>query len=342
MSSQDFFINERMDRFSKLKKAVALTKAGQKVVYPYKSLAVKEAIELRNKESKIPVFHQEFRPQFTNYQYDLELYIFFHYEELYKRELELTPSGEKRACLLEKGLAYGATLLTRQEHLQNAILIRWPEKELKDGSISTTYALTPWAKDYLYGLSNYTNIVTFGGGGQGKTYSALAMAVMTYDFFYYTKSGAQCSASTVSEKKLKSSIWSHVNKLYSFKNDYRFSDSSGSAHIAPEYTYRRKDTKNKYIEEGGTLTGVLLVQGAKTARQIDKLTGQHDVEARIYLLDEAQSTGAAPLQAYNIMFLHPKWGWFFMAGNYELDEDLLVLNSISEHGWDSVDEFTHM
>jgi len=341
MFSQDKFSKMRFERFSNLKKIKNLVEAGGKGVYLYGSLAIKEEYEKRKAASKIPIYHDEYMPDFTEYQYDLEMFIFLNYDSLYRRELELA-DNDKLEALEAMGLEYGATFFKREEHLQNAILIRWPEKLLPTGEASTAFALTPWAKDFLYGLSNYSNIVQFGGGGQGKTYSPIAFMVMLYDHFIHTKSGAQCSFSTVSETKLKSSIWSHLTKLYSWKNKYTFSKYAGTASVAPEYTYRRKTQAGKYIEEGGTMKGILLVQGSKTARQIDKLTGQHDVMARAYLLDEAQSTGPAPLQAYNNMFLHPKYGWFLMAGNYELDEDLLGINTTPSSGWESVDETTHM
>lgn len=341
MFSQDKFSKMRFERFSNLRKVKNLVEAGGKGVYLYGSAAIKEEYDKRLKNSKIPIYHDEYLPDFTEYQYDLEMFIFLNYDSLYRRELELADK-EKLEALEAMGLEYGATFFKRQEHLENAILLRWPEKMLPTGEASTAFALTPWAKDFLYGLSNYSNIVQFGGGGQGKTYSPIAFMVMLYDHFIHTKSGAQCSFSTVSETKLKSSIWSHLTKLYSWRNKYTFSKYAGTASVAPEYTYKRRNLAGKYIEEGGTMKGILLVQGAKTARQIDKLTGQHDVMARAYLLDEAQSTGPAPLQAYNNMFLHPRWGWFLMAGNYELDEDLLGINTTPSDGWESVNENTHM
>ena len=342
-SSQGEISKARMERFGKLKTVKNLCEIGKQVVYSYGSLAIKEAYEARKKESKIPIFDAEYMPDFTEYQYDMEMFIFLNYEKLYKRELELA-KGEKLALHERYGIKFGATFLTRQEHLQNAILIRFPEKELPTGEISTAYALTPWAKDFLYGISNYTNVVTFGGGGQGKTFSAIVFMVMLYDHFIYTKSGAQCSFSTVSETKLRTSIWSHLNKVYNWKPSYKYSKYGNQAVQAGDYTFCRKNAKGKRLEEGGTMKGILLVNSPNNARQVDKLTGQHDVKARAYLLDEAQSTGQAPMQAYNNMFLHPEWGWMFMAGNYEKDEDLLGINTIpdSPNGWNDVNETTHM
>src|SRR5690606_9837653 len=98
----------------------------------------------------------------------------------------------------------------------------------------------------------------------------------------------------------------------------------------------------KRIEEGGSFKGILLAQGRTDSSQVDKLTGQHDVIARSYLLDEAQVTDSAPMAAYNNMFLHPPYKWFMMAGNYEDDDDLLAVNVEPRTGWESVDASTHM
>lgn len=354
MSSQAQFQKARLENLVKLRKVKNLVSVGRKALCAYDSLAVKEAFELRKDQSKIPIFHSEYTPDFTEYQYDLEMHIFLNYAELYKREIELNDKAknkEKVRLLEEKGPDFGATFFKREEHLANAISIRWPEKILPTGEASTAYALTPWAKDFLYGVSNYTNLVTFGGGGQGKTFSPIAFSILLYDHFFYTKSGAQCSYSTVSKTKLESSIWSHLNKLYTYQTPYKFSKNAGNAIVAGDHTFIRKKevsakcgTKLEKISEGGTMKCVLLVQGAKTAKEIDKLTGQHDVQARFYLLDEAQSTGSAPMSAYNNMMLHPKYGWFIMCGNYEKDDDLLGINTIpdSPNGWDDVDETTHM
>ncbi len=55
------------------------------------------------------------------------MFIFLNHKELYLRELELAPP-EKRKLLEQSGPEYGATFLKREEHLANAIRIRWPER----------------------------------------------------------------------------------------------------------------------------------------------------------------------------------------------------------------------
>lgn len=343
MISQEHFANLQKTRLIKFNDVKRDTTLGIKKLYLYESLALREAYDARKKMAgqKVPLYHADYEPDFTHFQYDLEMYIFLNYEALYKRELELA-SKDKIKLLEFGGREHGATLLKREQHLMNAKSIRWPERVLPNGAIATGYALTPWARDYIYGISNYNNVIKFGGGGQGKTYLDVAFMAMIYDHFLRTKSGAQCSASTVSEKKLEKSIWSHMVKIYSYTHSYQYSLYAGQAVKAPEYQFRRKNEKNKYIEEGGTFQGILLPSGRKTAQVIDKLTGQHDVIARVYLLDEAQSTDGAPLSAYTNMFMHPRYKWFLMNGNYETDQDLLGLNTEPNSGWDSVDETTHM
>lgn len=342
--SQFNFSNIQNTKRNKFNQVLQATQRGSKTLYLYDSLALKEYYDNR-KKLKVEFFHAEYIPDCTEYQYDLELHIFFNWDALYKRELELA-SGDKYKLLDHGGRESGATLLSREEHYLNAVRIRWPERILPDGRASGGCALTPWFRDYVYGISNYNNVVKFGGGGQGKTYFDVITMVMMYDHFIKTKSGAQCSASTVSEAKLKSSIWSHINKAYSYHAGmkYKYSLFAGEAVQAPEYTYRRRNQKGKYIEEGGTMKGILLAQGRKSAVVIDKLTGQHDVVARYYCLDEAQSTDGAPLSAYSNMFLHikPGHGLFAMNGNYERDGDLLSINAEPNSGWENVDETTHM
>lgn len=344
--SQEQFSKElkelRVASLSKVRQAVEYNMLSQQAIYAYGSYALKEAVENRKKNTA-PEFHADYMPNFTEFQYDLEFQIFLDFETLRDREIELCSTLDPRRAkiLISAGPEYGCTLFKRDEHLNRAILIRWPEKINPDGSIRTAYALTPWSKKYTWALANYQNIVCFGGGGQGKTYSSIAFMSMLYDHFIKTKPGAACVCSTVNEGKLKSSIWSHMHKIYSFKNGYRFSRYANLAQPSADYAFVRKNAKNKRIEEGGEFKGVLLVKGAKTSMQTDKLTGQHDVMARAYLLDEAQSTGPAPLSAYNNMFLHPPYKWFMMAGNYELDEDLLGMNTEPLGGWETVNEETH-
>lgn len=339
--SQDKFAELRRTHYSNLNKLANYVQMGKKCIYTYGSLAIEEDIKERQKlrASKVTEFHPDYTPDFTEYQYDLEMHIFLNYERLLKRELEIAQID--RVKLINSDGEMRFTGFTRAEHLNRAQLIRWPERKNPDGSISTAYALHPWAKQYNDALSKHQNVIQFGGAGQGKTYSPIAFMSMIFDHFIYTKAGAACYCSTVNEGKLEKSIWSHMNKIYSYKNPYKFSNFAGMAFPASDYSFVRKDTKGKKrIEEGGTFRGILIVKGAKTASQTDKLTGQHDVQARCYLLDEAQSTGSAPMTAYNNMFLHPPHKWFMMAGNFEQDDDLLGVNVEPDEGWDNVNENT--
>lgn len=340
--SQEQFAELRTLHYSNLKKIGDYIAMGRRCIYTYGSEAIREDVENRKKlaATKVEEFHPDYTPDFTQFQYDLEIHIFLNYDRLMKRELEMAPMDKVK--LINSDAQFRFTGFAREEHLYRAIRIRWPERKNADGSVSTAYALTPWSMTYMKALCEYQNVVNFGGAGQGKTYSPMAFMSMIFDHFLYTKSGAACYCSTVNEGKLERSIWSHMNKIYSYKNPYEFSLYAGKAFPAAEYTFVRKDIRGKKrIEEGGTFKGILIVKGAKTASQTDKLTGQHDVNARCYLLDEAQSTGSAPLSAYNNMFLHPPHKWFMMAGNFETDEDLLGINVEPNDGWQSVNESTH-
>ena len=328
--------NTRYEYFSKCRSSIINTGFSQR--YFYGSLALEEVWN-RFKDYRIPAYHQEYRPNPFFFQYELELYIFLNWKDLLKRELELETSEKKIKLLQELS---SPTLLPRERHLANAASIRWPAGTAPDGTFIGDLAITPWLMDYFYGVANYQNVIEFGGAGQGKTYGPLAFMSMIYDYFINTQKGAQCTFSTVTESKLKGSTWPYLNRLYRVStNRYQFSICAGLAKKCGDYTYNR--LKNgKVFEEGGTLKGVLIPKGRKDASVVDKLTGFHDPEARIYLLDEMQSTDDAPLGAYNNMFLHPKFGWFNAAGNFDEDGDLLDRNAEPNAGWDSVDEKTHM
>lgn len=328
--------NTRYENFSKCRSSVL--SGGVNLKYFYGSKAIEEEWN-KFKDYSIPSLHQEYRPNPYFYQYDLELYIFLNWKELLKRELELETNEKKIKLLLE---FKSPTLIPREKHLANAASIRWPAGKAPDGTFIGDLAITPWLMDYFYGVANYNNVIEFGGAGQGKTYGPLAFMSMIYDHFINTQKGAQCTFSTVTESKLKGSTWPYINRLYRVSPDrYRFSLCAGLAKKCGDYTYNRL-RNGKVFEEGGTLKGVLIPRGRKDASVVDKLTGFHDPEARIYLLDEGQSTDDAPLGAYNNMFLHPKHGWFNMAGNYDESGDLLDRNTEPNVGWDGVNEKTHM
>lgn len=332
--------NTKIQSFSNAKESCEI---GNSRLTTYGSLAIKEVYD-RFKDYKVEEYHEDFEPNPTFYQYDMELYIFFHFDELLNREKEL---NDKLIKTLSKTKSdgdnkkYGPALLTREEHLLNAMAIRWPERMLPTGQIAGTIVRTPWLEDFFYGVGNYDDTVMFGGAGQGKTYGPLAFMTMTYDHFIKTKAGAQCSFSTVSGAKMENSSWPMLNKLQSHRNKYIFSLYAHSAFKAPDYTYKRKKD-GKYLEEGGMFRGVLLASGHKDARVIDKLTGSHDCMTKIYLLDEMQSTDSAPVDAYTNIFLHPKNKWFFGSGNYEVEGDLLDVNVEPNSGWETVTDRTHM
>lgn len=318
---------------------LSIRQTGKQQVYGYDSLAIKEKYEESLKLRDVPVFDIQYQPDPFRYQYDLEVFLFLYYDELKQREVELANFSEKSRIL-----KYGATGFERYEHLLNAMAIRWPTVTLPNGQKSGVLLRTEWLEDVAKGFSLRPDSVSYGGAGQGKTYGFLAFMCIIFDYFYFTKSGAQCSYSTVTEHKIKASTWPYVNKLYGGNVTGRppYSLSAGLAKKCADYTFKRTNLQGKVIDEGGNFIGVLLQKGIKDSRTIDKLTGCHDPIARCYLLDEAQATDDAPLNAYTNMFLHPKWGWFNMAGNFETDGDLLGVNVRPNVGWENINETTHI
>lgn len=323
--------NEHKEKCRYAKEVTETT--GKQAIYKYKSLAINKRY---NKFIESELFSIEYQPNPFQFQYDLEVFIFLNYDLLKAEELELTKNKE---FVLE----YGATGFPREEHLLNAINIRWPTKILPTGEHSGLLVRNPWLEDFCTGLATRSDVVVWGGGGQGKTYGFLGFMCILFDHFYYTKSGAQCSYSTTSEDKLKNSTWAYVTKIYPVDpRRPRFSLYAGHAKKAPDYEFRRLNSSGKYVDEGGKFKGVLLQKGIKDSRVTDKLTGVHDPIARIYLLDEAQTTDGAPLNAYTNMFMHPKYGWFGMSGNYELPTDLLGINVEPNVEWENINKETHI
>lgn len=332
IGNQDKISAIRNTHYENFKKAVM---SGN--IYGYNSQVIKQ--DYFNHKCDAPEFDADYIVNPFKYQYDLEMYIFLHYDELKERELEI---GKKDNSFISD---YGATGFDRNRHLINAMQVRWPTKIGANGERLGDFVITPWSEDFTKVVSKYHDIVMFGGAGQGKTYDALAFMCLIFDYFYATRSGSQCSFSTVSEDKIKKSTWPYLNKLYPVsKNRDKFSLYAGRAEKAPDYTFRRIDSDGKPITVGGQFNGVLLPKGSKDSRVIDKLTGSHDPISRCYLLDEGQATDSAPIDAYGNMYLHPKgeYSWFFMSGNYELPNDLLGLNAEPNVGWDNVNESTHI
>lgn len=311
---------------------------GRSKVWDYKCPAIKERYSAWEKNfKKVPAFDIDYIPNPFQYQYDMELDIFLNYEDLRVEAIKLDYGNR------DIYNAYGPTMIPREEHLLNAIDIRWPTRIKPSGEHSGLMVRNPWLEDTVDGIAKFADNISFGGGGQGKTYGALAFQCMTFDHFIHTKAGAQCTFSTVSQSKMDGSTWPYVNKLYPVLFDRRkqFSLYAGLAEKAPDYTFRRIDLLGKKVEIGGKFVGVLLAKGMSDSRVVDKLTGSHDPILRTYLLDEAQSTDGAPLSAYTNMFLHPLYGWFFMSGNYATDTDLLGINIEPNIGWENVTPETH-
>lgn len=325
--------NSHRNKFIEARDSINL---GHSSIYLYSSKALKE--DLEKFDLSIQKFSPQYKPNPFVYQYDLELHIWFNYDTLKQREIEL--GGDNN--FIEE---FGFTGFPRYQHLLNAMSIRWPTRKLPNGNHSGDMIITPWLEDFGQTSSDCEDNISFGGGGQGKTYGPLGLMCMTYDHFIFTRTGAQCTYSTVSEDKLKSSTWPYVNKLYPvLEGRNTFSLYAGKARRCPDYTFQRVGLDGKPMAVGGKFIGLLLQKGIKDARVVDKLTGSHDAIARVYLLDEAQSTDDAPIDAYTNMFMHPKYRAFFMSGNFDEDTDLLGKNvePAATTGWKGVNETTHM
>ena len=313
-------------------------------IYSYGSKAVEMAAQKFYNEGRhqIEPYTLRFMPNPFLWQYDLEVFIFLNYKALHARELEIAKDAgdEKRYSEVEK---YGLTGMPPHEHVFQAAKIRWPSYTEDDGSISGNFVRHPWIEDDIKALMNYTFVICFGGAGQGKTHGFITFMCMIWDHFIQTDKGAKCSFSTVSEDKLKNAAWPYLQRLYGSSvqdANRKYSLYAGTGNIITDYTIKRVGGRAK--DTGGVFRGILVGRNTDQQSVVDKLTGTHGHPAAAYLIDEAQSTPPAPIEASANYLSSPRHGWVMMSGNYGQDSDQLAKNGTPKQGWENVDETTHI
>lgn len=286
-------------------------------------------------------FHKDYAPNPFCYQYDLEMHLFLNYEKLQNQEImrvkrrwEQTQS-EEDLQRLEFVRRNGATGIKRYEHIFNAAEIRWPTIEQASGALKGSFIRDPWAIRRMEALSDKNPFtVAFGGGGQGKTWTFLGFMLMIFEHFLYTRNGAKCSFSTISEDKIKNVPWPHLLKLLD-DTERDISLYAGKSIPAGGYTLKRPG-KGK-SDTGGVFRGILVGRNINDSVVTDKLTGTHMHEAYCYLVDEIQNTPKAPLEAASNYMSSGRPVWIPCAGNYDRDDDGLGPNAQPLNGgWESV------
>jgi hypothetical protein len=286
---------------------------------------------------KIPPYHQSYTPNPFVYQYDFCVYLWLNYKLVLDREISYLRAQKLDDLadeLLQSQTIYG---VSRADLIFAAGDLRWPTTILPDGGHHGSFIRDPWSDIRLKAISDYDikNVISFGGGGQGKTHISIGFALMMFDNFIHTERGARCMISTVNEDKLNAVAWSYLCRLNSSTNQ-DISLYAGRGKISGDHTISRPGIKDK----GGVFKGILIGNQMNTQTIIDKLTGSHGHPFLCYILDEMQSTPSVPIDASNNFTMHAGDYRILGAGNYGENHDTLALNVEPDTGWDTVDENT--
>lgn len=284
---------------------------------------------------KIDVYKSEYSPNPFRFQYDLCIYIWINYYHILKQEIKILRKDSLNDTADELQSTNVLYNISRADFFFAAAELRWPTTTLDDGSMHGLFIRDPWSERRINALSHETikNVISFGGGGQGKTHVSLAFSLMIFDHYIFTQKGARCMISTVGEKKLRSAAWPYLCSLTSSTVE-NISLYAGKARIAGDYTLARPNNK----DSGGVFQGLLIGDRMNDQVIVDKLTGSHGHPFISYIMDEMQSTPDPPITAAPNFTMHSKDYRIIGSGNYGLDEDTLGKNVKPDIGWDKVDE----
>jgi hypothetical protein len=286
---------------------------------------------------KIEAYSDKYVPNPFLYQYDLCIFIWNNYYKILKNEIAILRELNQEELadkLLEENCLYG---MERYEFLFLAGEMRWPTTILKDGSMHGLFIRDPWAELRAQGVSDeyLKYLISFGGGGQGKTHFSIAFGLMMFDYHMFTLKGARCMISTVNEDKMNSAAFSYLCNLNSSTLP-GISLSAGKAKISGGWTLTRPGNKDK----AGVFKGILIGNQMNKQSIIDKLTGSHGHPFLCYIIDEAQSTPDPPITAAPNFTMHATDYRIILSGNYGENDDTLANNIEPPQSWDGVDEHT--
>lgn len=320
----------------------------KKELYLHGILSLKKQMDLFYQEGldQVEYFQPDYKPNPFKFQYDLELHIFIEWDYLKKKEIKrlkkklegsadeaLSERIQKRLKIVEE---VGPSGIPRHEHLFNAAEIRWPST-VYQGKVNGQMLRDPWSVRRFESLCDSSDyVVNFGGGGQGKTHCYLAFGLMMFEHFIFTERGAKCSFSTVNETKIKGSTWPHLLRLHSSSKKDISLYAGRSVIGGGPYTIKRPNTK----DTGSVYKGILVGQSSNVATVTDKLTGTHGHDLYFYLIDEAQSSSIAPIEASSNYKASGKPTFIILTGNYDSDSDTLGVCTKPIGGWDKVDKNT--
>lgn len=289
-------------------------------------------------------YDYKYAPNPFRFQYDLTMFLWVNYYRVLAEEIKIVREQSDRMndinlTRLADELSSTKTLygITRSDFLFTAAELRWPTTILSDGAHHGLFIRDPWSERRVNATSDeiYKNVLSFGGGGQGKTHVSLGIGLMIFDYFIFTQKGARCMISTVNKDKLDSVGWAYLCRLNSATQE-GISLYAGKARIAGDHTLARPNNKDK----GGVFKGVLIGNQMNSQNIIDKLTGSHGHPFIAYILDEMQSTPDPPVMAAPNYTMHAKDFRIFGSGNWGENNDTLAENVKPDVGWDAVTEHT--
>lgn len=327
------------------KKSLEAHQGGRGHIFAFGSLALRKRYEdfYKEEKHKIEAYDRYFEPNPFTHQYDLFVYCWFHFRSILNQEMKLLrKKAEKEKNqnysdaadqILDTNTLYG---ISRADFMYGACELRWPSMKIGK-SYRGPLVRDPWMEERVeaYSDEKMKFIMTFGGGGQGKTLTFIALDLILWDHFIFTEKGARCLISTVSKDKLESASWSYLQQLiHSTEKD--ISLYAGRGVISGDYTIKRPNNR----DVAGVFKGVLLADRLDDTAVTDKLTGSHGHPFFGYTMDEAQSTSPAPIKAASNYTMHAGDFRVKAAGNYSKDDDTLGQNVKPSTGWDSVNEET--
>lgn len=305
----------------------------------------------------VPLRHALYRPVPWEFQYDMECYIVFHWNELWQAEIaaleeiiEKTTSPslrESSVAKLEAVRRDGPTGLPRHEHLLRASEIRWPTIKDQSGLWQGVAKRHEWTERIYRELLDPAWATTpvlgiFGGAAQGKTTMSAGIMLHLFSHFEGTREGAAAVISTINEDKMKLATWPAVTRMLESSAD-GISLYAGHELTRAGWTIGRKDVVHgvrveRAAEGSGQITGILLGAHADRKASTDKLTGAHRKEGKMLFIDETQSASDAPFYAIgNAMSTVPRGRAFFVfAMNFGTKYDTAGKNMQPIGGWNSI------
>jgi hypothetical protein len=288
----------------------------------------------------LPKYHKDYVVNPFVFQYDLLLFVWINYYKILSQEIKLLKASKYEEdqfmaqTLKLTNKLYG---IDRSDVLFAAAELRWPTTLTSEGSYQGLFVRDPWSVRRVEAASDefIKTIITFGGGGQGKTHISIGVALMLFDYYMFTLMGARCMISTVNIDKLNSVGWSRLCTLNSTTSQ-DISITAGRGKVSGDHVLARPGNKDR----GGVFKGILIGNQMNQQNIIDKLTGSHGHPFVVYIMDEMQSTPDPPILAAPNYTMHATDFRILCSGNWGENDDTLAKNIRPDIGWENVNDET--